>query len=53
MRTQAVLDAIEVARHSRGTTSRAWSITPMSGTPFTSLRYGERLPEVGAAPSIG
>ena len=40
MRTEMVLDAIEMARWSRG-------------AQFTSIRYGERLAEIGATPSIG
>jgi putative transposase len=53
MRTQMVLDAIEMARHSRGTTLEGLVCHSDAGSQFTSLRYGERLAEIGAVPSIG
>jgi putative transposase len=53
MRTQMVLDALEMARWSRGTPSRGSCATPTPGSQFTSMRYGERLAELGAVPSIG
>jgi putative transposase len=53
MRTQTVLDAIEMARHSRGTTLEGLVCHSDAGSQFTSLRYGERLAEIGAVPSIG
>src|SRR5699024_1858665 len=53
MRTQMVLDAIEMARWSRGTHLDGLRCHSDAGSQFTSLRYGERLAELGAVPSIG
>jgi putative transposase len=53
MRTDMVLDAIEMARWSRGTRLRGLRCHSDAGAQFTSLRYGERLAEIGATPSIG
>lgn len=53
MRTEMVLDAIEMARWSRGTTLTGLRCHSDAGSQFTSLRYGERLTEIGAIPSIG
>ncbi len=53
MRTETVLDAIEMARWSRGTGLTGLRCHSDAGSQFTSLRYGERLAEIGAAPSIG
>jgi putative transposase len=53
MRTEMVLDAIEMARWSRGTTLEGLVCHSDAGSQFTSLRYGERLAEIGAVPSIG
>ena len=57
MRTTMVLDAIEMARWSRGTRleDRRSGLRCHSdaGSQFTSIRYGERLAEIGAVPSIG
>ncbi len=53
MRTEMVLDAIEMARWSRGTTLTGLRCHSDAGSQFTSIRYGERLAEVGAVPSIG
>lgn len=53
MRTDMVLDAIEMARWSRGTRLEGLRCHSDAGSPFTSLRYGERLAEIGATPSIG
>ena len=53
MRTQMVLDAIEMARWSRGTHLDGLRCHSDAGSQFTSLRYGERLAEIGAVPSIG
>ena len=53
MRTEMVLDAIEMARWSRGTTFTGLRCHSDAGSQFTSLRYGERLAEIGATPSIG
>ena len=53
MRTEMVLDAIEMARWSRGTKIEGLRCHSDAGSQFTSLRYGERLAEIGATPSIG
>lgn len=53
MRTGMVLDAIEMARWSRGTHHAQLRCHSDAGSQFTSLRYGERLAEIGAVPSIG
>jgi len=53
MRTTMVLDAIEMARWSRGTHLTGLRCHSDAGSQFTSLRYGERLAEIGAVPSIG
>jgi putative transposase len=53
MRTTMVLDAIEMARWSRGTKLEGLRCHSDAGSQFTSLRYGERLAEIGAVPSIG
>ncbi len=53
MRTSMVLDAMEMARWSRGTTLEGLRCHSDPGSQFTSLRWGERLAEIGALPSIG
>jgi putative transposase len=53
MRTQMVLDALEMARWSRGTRLGGLVAHSDAGSQFTSIRYGERLAEIGAVPSIG
>ena len=53
MRTTMVLDAIEMARWSRGNTLPGLTCHSDAGSQFTSVRYGERLAESGAVPSIG
>lgn len=53
MRTSMVLDALEMARWSRGNTSPGLTCHSDAGSQFTSIRYGERLAEIGAVPSIG
>ncbi|MEQ7011413.1 IS3 family transposase [Actinopolymorpha sp. B17G11] len=53
MRTEMVLDALEMARWSRGTQLTGLRCHSDAGSQFTSVRYGERLAEIGAAPSIG
>ena len=53
MRTTMVLDAIEMARWSRGNTLLGLTCHSDAGSQFTSVRYGERLAEIGAVPSIG
>lgn len=53
MRTTMVLDAIEMARWSRGITLPGLRCHSDAGSQFTSLRYGERPADFGAVPSIG
>ncbi|GLB63267.1 hypothetical protein NCCP2495_11450 [Dietzia sp. NCCP-2495] len=53
MRTTMVLDGIEMARWSRGTQLTGLRCHSDAGSQFTSIRYGERLAEIGATPSIG
>jgi len=53
MRTDMVLDALEMARWSRGTHLEGLITHSDAGSQFTSVRYGERLAELGAVPSIG
>ena len=53
MRTTMVLDALEMARWLRGTTLDGLRCHSDAGSQFTSVRYGERLAEIGAVPSIG
>ena len=53
MKTETVLDAIEMARWSRGRKLPNLRCHSDAGSQFTSIRYGERLAEIGAAPSIG
>ena len=53
MRTTMVLDAIEMARWSRGNLLPGLRCHSDAGSQFTSIRYGERLAEIGAVPSIG
>ena len=53
MRTSMVTDAIEMARSARGATLTGLRCHSDAGSQFTSVRYGERLAEIGAVPSIG
>ena len=54
MRTQMVLDALEMARRSRGSKRLVGLVTHSdAGSQFTSVRFTERLDEIGARPSIG
>jgi putative transposase len=53
MRTDMVLDALEMARWSRGTSLAGLVAHSDAGSQYTSIRYGERLAELGAQPSIG
>lgn len=53
MRTTMVLDAVEMARWQRGTELEGLIAHSDAGSQFTSLRFGERLAEIGARPSIG
>lgn len=52
MRTMMILDALEMARWSRGTQLAGLRCHSDAGS-LTSIRYGERLTEIGAVPSIG
>jgi putative transposase len=54
MRTDMVLDALEMARRSRGARRLVGLVTHSdAGSQFTSVRFTERLAEIGARPSIG
>jgi putative transposase len=53
MRAEMVLDALEMARWSRGTRLEGLVAHSDAGSQFTSVRWGERLLELGAQPSIG
>ena len=54
MRTEMVLDALEMARGSRGARRLVGLVTHSdAGSQFTSVRFTERLDEIGARPSIG
>lgn len=53
MKTGTVFDAIEMARWSRGRHLPQLPCHSDAGSQFTSIRYGERLAEIGATPSIG
>jgi putative transposase len=53
MRTDMVLDALSMASWSRGTRLEGLVAHSDAGSQFTSVRYGERIAELGAAPSIG
>jgi putative transposase len=53
MRTVMVLDALEMARGSRGTRFEGLVAHSDAGSQYTSIRYTERLEEIGATPSIG
>jgi putative transposase len=54
MRTDMVLDALEMARRSRAAGRLVGLITHSdAGSQYTSVRFTERLDEIGARPSIG
>ena len=53
MRTEMVLDAVEMARRGRGAHIEGLTVHSDAGSQFTSIRYTERLAELGAAPSVG
>ena len=53
IRTDMVLDSIEMARWSRGTRLPGLVCHSDAGSQYTSIRYTERLAEIGAVPSIG
>ncbi len=54
MRTDMVLDALEMARRCRGGRRLIGLVAHSdAGSQFTSVRFTERLDEIGARPSIG
>ena len=53
MRTEMVLDAVEMARRGRGARIEGLTVHSDAGSQFTSIRYSERLAELGAVPSVG
>ena len=53
MRTDMVLEALEMARWQRGTRLAGLVSHTDAGSQFTSVRYGEHLADLGALPSIG
>jgi putative transposase len=54
MKTEMVLDALEMARASRRRRRLVGLVTHSdAGSQFTSVRFTERLDEIGARPSIG
>ena len=53
MKTDMVLDALEMARWRRDTTLEGLISHTDAGSQFTSIRYGEKLADLGAVPSIG
>ena len=53
MRTIMVLDAMEMARWSRGTRLDGLRCHCDAGSRFMSVCEGERLAQIGAVPSIG
>jgi len=54
MKTDMVLDALEMARRSRGRRRLVGLVAHAdAGSQFTSVRFTERLDEIGARPSIG
>jgi len=54
MKTEMVLDALEMARRSRGSRRLVGLVAHAdAGSQFTSVRFTERLDEIGARPSIG
>jgi putative transposase len=54
MKTDMVLDALGMARRSRGARRLGGLVTHSdAGSQFTSVRFTERLDKIGARPSIG
>jgi putative transposase len=53
MATTMVLDAVDMASWSRGARIAGLRCHSDAGSQFTSVRWGERLAELGAQPSIG
>lgn len=52
-KTETVLDAMEMARCSRRRHLPGLRCHSDAGSQSTSVRYGERLAEIGAVPSVG
>jgi putative transposase len=53
MRTELVLDALEMAIWRRASVLDGLICHSDAGSQYTSLRYTQRLAEIGAAPSVG
>jgi putative transposase len=53
MRTDMVLESLDMARWSRGAYFDDRICHSDAGSQYTSIRYTERLDEIGARPSIG
>ena len=53
MRTELVLDALEMAVWRRASVLEGLVCHSDAGSQYTSIRYTERLAEIGAAPSVG
>jgi putative transposase len=53
MRTDMVLDAMEMAAWKRGAHLNGLVVHSDAGSQFTSIRFTERVDEIGARPSIG
>jgi putative transposase len=53
MRTDIVLESLDMARWSRGAQFDDLICHSDAGSQYTSIRYTERLDEIGARPSIG
>jgi len=53
MRTDMVLEALQMAAWQRGTRLDGLRCHSDAGSQFTSIRYGEHLADLGATPSIG
>ena len=53
MRTDLVLDTLEMAIWRRGALRKGLVAHSDAGSQYTAVRYTERLAEIGAAPSIG
>ena len=53
MKTETVIDAIEMARWFRGKHLPELRCHSHADSQFTSIRYGETLKEIGAVPPIG
>ena len=53
MRTQMVLDALEMARWTRGARLEGLIAHADAGSQSASVRYSERLDDLGAVPSVG